>query len=225
MSTLRPGAEHIGVHALVAVKDLARAKTRLSAEFSAPDRERLVLAMLADTLYAAREVSAIASITVVTPDDAVADLALDAGADVFPEPHANSGRTDDLLNSALTHAAAHLRAAVGPVDLLALQADLPALRPAELDAAVASTPLGRSIVVDHRDTGTAALFHRDPESDLDPQFGGASGRRHIATGAVALAGEWPGLRLDVDTSDDLRRAVALGVGAATTKTLDHIGWN
>ncbi|MEU2030129.1 2-phospho-L-lactate guanylyltransferase [Nocardia amamiensis] len=210
------------VHAVIAVKSLDRAKSRLADRLRPDQRARLVLAMLADTVTATGAVAAVVSVTVVTPDPAVADLARTLGADVHPEPGEHNS---DGLNTALAATAAALRAAHGPIDLLALQADLPALRPDELADMLAAAPPGlRSIVVDHAGSGTAALVVRDPVAALDPRFGPGSARSHIAAGAVDLAGDWPGLRLDVDTADDLDRAVALGTGDATRAVLHDIGW-
>jgi 2-phospho-L-lactate/phosphoenolpyruvate guanylyltransferase len=214
------------VHALIAVKDLARAKSRLAPRFARGDRERLVLAMLTDTVTAALSVPRVASVTVVTPDPIVADTALAAGAELYPEPTLRLPDADiERLNEALAHAAKHVRLRHGGVDLLALQADLPALQGRELAAAIGAAPRGRrSYVVDHRGTGTSALLLRDPVGQLAPRFGRESAVRHEETGAVALRGEWPGLRLDVDTADDLELAIALGVGVATSGVLDEIGW-
>ncbi|UOY01484.1 hypothetical protein [Blastococcus sp. PRF04-17] len=47
-------------------------------------------------------------------------------------------------------------------------------------------------------------------------FGAGSAAAHLASGAAALAGDWPGLARDVDTEDDLRAAIALGAGPRTT---------
>ncbi|WP_054814349.1 2-phospho-L-lactate guanylyltransferase [Nocardia arizonensis] len=212
---MRPHA----VHAVIAVKNLDLAKSRLADRLRPECRARLVLAMLADTLIAASAVESIRSITVVTPDPRVAELARSLGARIHPEP-----RISDL-NAALADAAMALRAAHGPVDLLALQADLPAVRPAELAAMLSEAPDGaRSIVVDHAGTGTAALF-AGGGIDLDPRFGPGSARAHVASGAVELAGDWPGLRHDVDTAEDLDRAVELGAGATTRALLRDIGWS
>ena len=60
---------------IIAVKRLAAAKTRLAPVFSAPTRERVVLAMLLDTITAAAKVSSLRGITVVTPDDVAAEAA------------------------------------------------------------------------------------------------------------------------------------------------------
>ncbi|WP_327120061.1 2-phospho-L-lactate guanylyltransferase [Nocardia sp. NBC_01730] len=215
---MRPHA----VHTVIAVKSLDQAKSRLADRLRPEHRARLVLAMLADTVTATAAVPDVVSVTVVTPDPAVADLARTLGADVHPEP---LGADSDGLNTALATTAAALRGAHGPSDLLALQADLPALRPEELSDMLATAPRGvRSIVVDHAGSGTAALLVRDPVAALDPRFGPGSALRHVAAGAVDLTGDWPGLRLDVDTADDLDRAVALGAGNATRAVLHDIGW-
>lgn len=215
---MRPHA----VHAVIAVKSLDQAKSRLADRLRPEHRARLVLAMLADTVTATAAVGEVVSVTVVTPDPEVADLARALGAEVHPEPR---GPHAGGLNTALAATAAALRGAHGPIDLLALQADLPALRPEELSDMLAAAPRGlRSIVVDHEGSGTAALVVRDPVAALDPRFGPGSARSHIEAGAVDLTGDWPGLRLDVDTAADLDRAVALGAGNATRAVLHDIGW-
>lgn len=212
------------VHAVIAVKSLDRAKSRLAGELSPPHRARLVLAMLSDTLRAAGAVGAIGSVTVVTPDATVAELARARGAAVHPEPADRSPASgeSDRLNVALTATADALRRRHGPIDLLALQADLPALRANELAEMLAAAPAARSLVVDHTGTGTAALLAR-AGTPLSPRFGPASAARHIADGAVELGGDWPGLRLDVDTVADLDRVAALGAGADTRALLRAIG--
>ncbi|MGN2636770.1 2-phospho-L-lactate guanylyltransferase [Nocardia takedensis] len=213
---MRPHA----VHAVIAVKNLDRAKSRLADRLRPEHRARLVLAMLADTVTAANGVAAIRSVTVVTPDPEVAALAGELGANVHPEPLISD------LNAALGDAAEALRRAHGAVELLALQADLPALRSRELAAMVAAAPAGRrSVVVDHTGSGTAALFAGGGAVALDPRFGPGSARAHLAAGAVDLDGHWPGLRLDVDTAEDLDSALTLGAGRSTRALLGDIGWS
>lgn len=116
---------------VIAVKRLAAAKTRLSAQFSADAREELVLAMLLDTAAAATRVLGAAAVTVVTPDravtSAVADLGMLALADPTPPGH------PDPLNNALRAAVAHITArGARPRNVVILQGDLPALRSSEL---------------------------------------------------------------------------------------------
>ncbi|MRH91031.1 2-phospho-L-lactate guanylyltransferase [Nocardia sp. SYP-A9097] len=206
------------VHAVIAVKNLELAKSRLADRLRPQDRPRLVLAMLTDTVSAAVATTGIASVTVVTPDPTVSDLVRGLGARVQPEPEVPGG-----LNAALAAGAAAIRGAHGPVDLLALQADLPALRAQELTDMLTVAGHRRSVVADHEGSGTVALLLRDPAAALNPMFGPDSARRHIAAGAVELLGDWPGLRQDVDTAADLDRAADLGVGIATGTLLDEIG--
>ena len=86
----------------------------------------------------------------------------------------------------------------------------------------------RSFVADRQGTGTAALFAFGVAPE--PRFGAGSAGRHRDSGAVELVGDWPGLRCDIDTPDDLAAARLLGVGAATAAAIrlrlptDH-GWH
>ncbi|MCJ0904880.1 2-phospho-L-lactate guanylyltransferase [Rhodococcus sp. ARC_M6] len=221
------------MHAIVAVKDLRSAKSRLATELDADARADLVLAMLHDTLAAVSDVAAIDGVTVVTPDPTVAALAYAAGVHVYADPMSSdrsevsgtsqpSGK-ESSLNSALSAAASHIRAESGRVDLVVLQADLPSLQPGELFEALTDARTGgRSIVVDHHGTGTAALFSCDPDLPLDPRFGPESARGHTDSGARRLIGDWPGLRTDVDTGTDLETVRALGVGPATRASLKRL---
>ncbi|MFE3793769.1 2-phospho-L-lactate guanylyltransferase [Nocardia tengchongensis] len=218
---------HPSVHAVIAVKSLGLAKSRLADGLAPEYRPRLVLAMLEDTVTAAVATPAIASVTVVTPDPTVAGVVRALGARVHPEPEVIAPHTSGL-NAALAAGAEGVRRAHGSVDLLALQADLPALRAAELGELLRSARHHRSVVTDHDGSGTVALLVRGGGDDplnaaLNPLFGPDSARRHIAGGAVEVLGEWPGLRQDVDTAADLERAVALGVGRATSALLREIG--
>ena len=62
------------------------------------------------------------------------------------------------------------------------------------------------------------LYAVPPGGQFRPMFGGASRARHAAAGAVELALDGiAGLRQDVDTPEDLRAAVALGVGPRTAE--------
>ncbi|MFC4602301.1 2-phospho-L-lactate guanylyltransferase [Rhodococcus kronopolitis] len=210
-------------HVLIAVKELRRAKTRLAGRLAPDERTDLVLAMLADTLAAARAASSVGRITVITPDPRVVALGREYGADWLPDPRTP---VDDPLNTVLRAAAEHPDSAVDHTALVALQGDLPCLRGDELDSALtAAASHPRSIVVDHHGTGTAALIVADLAAGLDPRFGPDSAARHLGSGATALTGHWPGLRLDVDTAEDLDAAAALGPGSATARQLRRIDWN
>ncbi|WP_410430901.1 2-phospho-L-lactate guanylyltransferase [Mycolicibacterium sphagni] len=206
------GAADIGV--IIAVKRLTDAKTRLSPVFAAGTREHVVLAMLIDTITAARAVGAVQSITVVTPDDTAAAAARDLGATVLFDTTPPS--EPDPLNTAVRFAwEAVTRQTPNTV---VLQGDLPALQTDELAEAASQARLQRrSFVADRHGSGTAALFAFG--TALDPLLGRDSARRHRDSGAIELTGAWPGLRCDIDTVDDLDAAKLLGVGAATTRAI------
>ncbi|MER7502958.1 2-phospho-L-lactate guanylyltransferase [Nonomuraea pusilla] len=193
---------------VIPVKTLIAAKTRMAAA-AGPYRTRLAVAVACDTVAAALACPPVARVIVVTADPAAAGPLAALGADVVPDP-------DRGLNTALRTGAAHA-ALVAPDDAVgALQADLPALRPAELAAALeAAAEFDQAFVPDALDVGTTFYGVR-PGRPFTPGFGGESRARHLAAGAKELC--LPGLdslRRDVDTPDDLRAAMALGLGPHT----------
>ena len=198
---------------VVPAKRLATAKTRLSAATSAagarPGRhDELVLALLGDAVAAACASPAVGSVLVVTDEPSAAALVQALGADVVAD------EPDSGLNAALAHGAATARRR-GARAVASLSSDLGALRPAELTAALeAAGGHTRAFVADADGTGTTLLAAVD--TDLDPRFGTGSAAAHAASGAARLPAVWPGLARDVDTAEDLARAVTLGLGQRTT---------
>ena len=124
MNSSGPTSPDVAV--IVAVKRLTAAKTRLAPVFAAGTRERVVLAMLVDTITAAQRSAAIASVTVVTPDETAAQTVRELGARVLSDPTPDGH--SDPLNNAITFAENALRDELGrDANLLVLQGDLPAL--------------------------------------------------------------------------------------------------
>jgi len=212
--TAMNGAPRVGL--IIAVKHLPAAKSRLAPSLSEPTRQRLVIAMLTDTISAAHEVTAVRRVTVVTPDTDVADAARRFGASVIDDP--TPTKHPDPLNNALREA---WRSVVDETpDTVVLQGDLPALRSTELTAAlVLAQHHQRSFVTDRHGSGTSALFAFG--CPLLPTFGTDSARRHRDSGAVELVGQWPGLRCDIDLPADLEAAAEIGVGPATAHVIDE----
>lgn len=202
---------------VVPAKRLAVAKTRLRPltadrdDADATHRE-LVLALLADTVAAAAASAAVGAVVVVTDDPAAAAVVRELGARVVPD-EPGSG-----LNPAVEHGA---RAAPGTA-VAALSSDLPALQPQELTAALhAASGSARAFVADAQGTGTTLLTAVGTE--LLPRFGPGSAEAHLAGGAAALSGDWPGLVRDVDTEADLRAVLLLGAGPRTTALAVRLG--
>ncbi|HET9256225.1 MAG TPA: 2-phospho-L-lactate guanylyltransferase, partial [Pseudonocardiaceae bacterium] len=78
----------------------------------------------------------------------------------------------------------------------------------------------RAFCADRAGTGTTLLL-APPGRALEPGFGPGSAAAHHASGARELTGDWPGLRCDVDTREDLAHARELGLGRFTSAVL-HI---
>lgn len=206
-SLLPPDHPRSGV--VVAVKDLSRAKTRMTA-LPAALRGRLAALM---TVSVARAWSGVVDrIVLVTTAPGIGPLLAAHGvtATVVPDPRAG-------LNAAFEAGERALRAE-GCELVVACMADLPALTGsgvAEVVAQCAGT--GRWFVRDATGTGTTLLAARGVE--LAPAFGPDSAARHLASGAVELqAGA--GVRLDADEPADLLRAAGLGVGDPVAALID-----
>ncbi|MEV0230476.1 2-phospho-L-lactate guanylyltransferase [Nonomuraea sp. NPDC050786] len=200
---------------VIPVKTLVAAKTRLAAA-TGPHRTRLAVAVASDTVAAALACAHVARVIVVTADPAAAGPLAALGAEVVPDP-------DRGLNTALRTGAAHA-VRVAPGDAVgALQADLPALRSSELGMALAAAAeLDQAFVPDALDVGTTFYGVR-PGMPFTPRFGGESRARHLAGGAkeLCLSGI-ESVRRDVDTPDDLRAAIALGLGRHTAAVVAEL---
>lgn len=198
---------------VIPVKRLAVAKSRLSD----PARNRaLALAFAVDAVTAAAAAQRVRQVVVVTGDHDVA--AAVSGPGVLVRPDVRAGGLNAALRSGATYAVTRW----GPHPVAALPSDLPALRTEQLDAALAAAEAhDRAFVPDADDAGTTLLTAR--AGDLDPRYGPGSARAHQAAGSTRLAGDWPGLRRDVDVLDDLRVARSLGVGIRTAELSACLG--
>lgn len=197
---------------VVPVKRLAVAKTRLAER--AEVRADLALAMALDTVAAARAADAVARVVVVTDEPSAAEAVTRMGALVVADA------PDAGLNPALVHGARAAADLDPTLAIAALSSDLPALRPGDLDGVLdAAIHHGRCLVSDVDGTGTTLLASRDAGS-FTPRFGPNSRQAHLDDGAYdATADAALSVRRDVDTVDDLRAAVQLGIGPATSAAL------
>lgn len=194
--------------ALVPIRGLETAKTRLGGDLDPEERAALVTELLRRTLAATRDAPRIAGTVVVTTDGAAAEIARlhDAIGLVERAPG---------LNAAIT-AARSVAEARGATGVLVLPADLPAVSAAALDDLLATADEATrdepvvGLVADRHGSGTNVLFLRPP-GVIEPAFGAGSRVRHelaaIAVGARFLELGGP-LSLDVDTAADLLDAEA-----------------
>ncbi len=200
---------------VVPLKSLARAKSRLSGAAGTRGdglRPALALAFALDTVAAALAARQVAGVVVVTDDPLAAPKLADLGARIVAEPPGGG------LNAALAHGADAVRARAPESGVVTLNADLPALRPAELTRVLnAAAAFPRAFLADAAGIGTT-LLSAAPGVMLAPAFEGLSRARHRASGAneILLDGV-DSVRQDVDTPQDLRAALALGAGARTTE--------
>lgn len=196
------------VWAVVPLRGLASAKTRLGPALDAAERLALVTTMAARTLTATRDAARLAGTVLVTLDDAAARLA--AGFGARPLVQHLPG-----LNEAIREGVA-LAVGRGATATLILPIDLAAVSAEALDAVVAAAedaPADRPVVVlvaDRHGTGTNVLLVA-PAGGIDPAFGPDSRAAHASAvseaGATLVELDSP-LTLDVDTPADLAAARA-----------------
>ena len=183
----------------VPVKDLSRAKGRLSGILSPMERGALTLAMLEDVLSACVEMPGWQT-WVVSPDPSALQVAARMRARPLEEE-------DPGLVSAIRQ----VEEEAATADALAVVlADLPLLTPAALMRALQT--LG-SVVAGpaHSDAGTNLLLRRPPDA-IPPRFGNDSFRKHreaaelhdIPFAEVRL----PQLAFDLDRPADLADLIA-----------------
>lgn len=202
---------------VIPLKPLARAKSRLADTAHEGLRPGLALAFAQDTVAAVLACTAVRDVAVVT-DDALAARELAAlGAAIVPDEPLGG------LNAALAHGAAAVRTRRPGSPVAALNADLPALRPLELARVLdAAAEFPRAFLADAATVGTT-LLTAGPGQELSPHFGPHSRTRHRESGAVEIGlTTVNSVRQDVDTGDDLRAALALGVGARTAAVVEGL---
>lgn len=215
----------MNVHIVVPVKDLRRAKSRLTELLAPEERRTLVLEMLRRVLTVllgdqpaplqrvltgdgaqTTEVAAsadIARLWVISPDAAVWSVAVAFGACPLPD-QAND------LNMALEQARAAVCAA-GAEAMLIIPADVPLITPVDRQHLLTALRSGTALVIapDYTGRGTNALGFRFPYS-LAFQFGPDSFAQHMhaarRAGLVPRIYVSPTLALDIDTAADVHRA-------------------
>jgi 2-phospho-L-lactate guanylyltransferase len=197
---------------VVPVKPPALGKSRL---VGLPDDRRrgLAAAFALDTVTACLAADSVARVLAVTDDVPFARRLTEAGCAAIPD-----GVTGDL-NASLRQAAAEVSRRWPDLVPVAVCADLPSLRPGDLDEALARIPVGRPAFVADAD-GLGTTLYAAPREEFDPRFGPGSRAAHLDAGAFEIPGELVSLRRDVDDLADLRAARALGTGTHTAAFAD-----
>jgi len=188
------------IWALVPVKRLDRAKSRLADVLDPADRRQLAKAMLSDVLGTLARVEGLAGILVVTSDVEVAALATEYEAAVLADP------PETGFNEAVRHGMHWLddRYHAGAV---VIPGDIPFVTVAELDTVLAATRRSPVVVVPATRDGGTNMLAIAPPLLMPPAFGPDSFARHVAA-AHALGITPQILRLegaghDIDVAADL----------------------
>jgi 2-phospho-L-lactate guanylyltransferase len=207
------GADLSRIVAVVPVRSLSGAKSRLGEPLDPEERADLVMAMMRRTVEAAQAARGLQGVEVVSRDPDLLKTARGMGAGWLLQ-------RSDGLNEALEEARLADPRATG---LLVLPADLPRITSGAIEALVeaaaeaARANPGRPVVVltpDRHGRGTNALLVAPPGA-IPFRFGEDS--RFAHAGAAASAGaayvevEGP-LSFDVDTPDDFLEADLGGLG-------------
>jgi 2-phospho-L-lactate guanylyltransferase len=204
---------------LVPVKDLSGAKQRLASVLSQEQRTLLARTMLEDVCAALAEVNPRPRVALVTNDPFAAALARHHGFAVIQD-NENLGESEAI---AMATAQAEK---LGAAFTLVLPADIPLLRPAEVEAVLAEMPAAGSVLVPAADgRGTNAALRR-PCALFPLRFGNDSFLPHRAsaqaTGRTCVVLDnagLPGIALDIDRPSDLAQLLGFPMRTRTQELL------
>lgn len=196
--------------AILPVKTLALAKSRLADVLAQEDHTALVGALLQDALDLCAGTPFL-EWRVLTDDAEVADRARRRGLQVLSD--AGGG-----LNHALAVAAAAVTAQ-GATSMTVIPVDVPLARPNDLQDLLDTGSVSDAVVVpSDRDGGTNGLYLSPPDL-IEPAFGRSSLRAHLAIaeqrGYRCSILSLPRVALDIDTAEDLTTLVERGRNAET----------
>ncbi|HEY7417403.1 MAG TPA: 2-phospho-L-lactate guanylyltransferase [Ktedonobacteraceae bacterium] len=185
--------------ALIPVKSLQAAKSRLAPYLAQPQRARLVLTMLEHVITVLRASAKFDCISVVSADAEVLQRASAWGAQALREQVAG--------HNAALHAAAQHELANGTQTLLTISADLPFICVQDIQALLEKAQTYDVVLVSaQKGSGTNAILARPPLV-VPYVFGIDSLQRYIEEAQQHHLSytihSSPGLAFDVDTYDDL----------------------
>jgi 2-phospho-L-lactate/phosphoenolpyruvate guanylyltransferase len=187
--------------ALIPMKSLDRAKSRLAPVLDRAERRALAAAMLQDVLERTLQCPDVAGVAVITADSAVARMLRQWPVRLIIE------RTSGGHSPAVRYACARLGAA-GADSVLVISADVPTIRENELTQLVRAAARSPAVVIaaDRHGAGSNGLVLSPPDA-IVPHFGPDSLRRHCEaaarSGLTATTLQLPGIALDIDEPADL----------------------
>ncbi len=185
--------------ALIPVKQLDQAKSRLSLALSAEARAQLMHDTLRRTVYALQASNLCECISIVTLDEQVMSWAREWGVSVISEHRTG-------LNEALNEARG---ACDNTESVLVVHGDVAWLAVEDVQAIVTLAAADRAVVIapDRHDKGTNALLLKPP-CVIDFAYGEGSAQRHAwlarQAGIEPLWYRSSSISLDVDVAADLK---------------------
>jgi 2-phospho-L-lactate guanylyltransferase len=216
---MMPASVSAGTCALVPVKRLGGAKSRLSAIMTAPERAALAEAMLLDVLDVLLAVKGFAAIVLVTGDLALGAKAGALGVRVIDDPH-ETGTNDAVARGLERLKTWNFGSA------LVVPGDIPFLGAVEIEAALAALARTSVVLAPARRDGGTNLLGLSPLDAIAPVFGPDSFARHLAAASakgikpVVLPSAGAGHDIDVpsDLTPDIGGGPALRTRALLKKT-------
>jgi 2-phospho-L-lactate guanylyltransferase len=194
------------IYAIIPVKPLHRAKSRLARALKAPTRAALVRSIFSRTLDVIAQVERIDGVIVVSRDLTILELARQRNAIALAE-------SESGLNSAITQAA-QWAAQHNARSMIVIPVDLPLITSADLDAMIDRGVEERCVVIapDRHEDGTNVLLLRPPDA-LQFAYGASSFNVHRAQAIERSlrVHEYrsPTTAFDIDVPDDLELYRAL----------------
>jgi len=159
--------------AVVPVKDLSKAKERLSSILSQTERTALAYAMLEDVLRALKGSRLLDRLFVVTSDENAIELAKIMGVEIIKE-------TKQEGESTSVDYASKICKTMGAQSVLVIPGDTPLVTPGDVDLILEKEKSYPSVVLVHArdDMGTNAIFRKPPDV-IPSRFGYDSFKKHI----------------------------------------------
>ena len=211
---------HVRVFAIIPVKKLEMAKSRLSSLLTDDERKQFCLKMLEDVLITVKSVRVIHQIIVISKDPVVLQIAENFGATFLKERKTG-------LNEAVSQAIGRCIQR-GAASALILPADIPLVAPADLNRMLSLGERASMVISSSRSgRGTNALLLTPPNAS-PPFYGPSSFQRHIEEAPkrrISLCRlKSQRIALDIDTVKDLIDFISLNPkDAHAYKFLEKIG--
>jgi len=206
---------------IVPVKDLSKAKERLSSLLPQHERTAIAYAMLEDVLSALKQSTLADRKFIVTLDAKAIEIAQSLGIEVILETEQNG-------ESASVDYASQIAKDMGATSVLVVPGDAPLITTEDIDFLLEREKGAPSIIfVPARDElGTNAILRKPPDA-IRSMFGHDSYNKHIAeadnNNIPYESYDNPRIGLDIDRPEDLKELVSQRSNTKTYRELERLG--